>query len=238
MSSLSFGVLSRTSFEQILNNLFTSPPDQLPLPPPSEAPLGLSLPRPPVLVNPESNPPPLLETTHRERCKATTLESSQCRNWAKSTLSYCYTHRGLSSTKNSDCPICLEKFSEPTEIFLLACAHQLHKECMSHLRTDTCPVCRSRLTNLPKDLNTQIHTRKLQDTTERNQEELQDALNRLGNGINIFFNPFLMSSREEDRPTGPQIVWPALMSYPASISITDIFEDFIVRQNAGSSRPE
>ena len=120
MSSLSFGVLSRTSFEQILNNLFTSPPDQLPLPPPSEAPLGLSLPRPPVLVNPESNPPPLLETTHRERCKATTLESSQCRNWAKSTLSYCYTHRGLSSTKNSDCPICLEKFSEPTEIFLPA----------------------------------------------------------------------------------------------------------------------
>ena len=224
--SITFGVLSRTSFEQMISNIF--PPQErravsLPVPPgPNSTPPPLSPPP----------PPPSPEPNNRERCKAFTLESSQCRNWSKPTLSYCYTHRGLSSTKNNECPICLEKFSDPNEIFLLACAHQLHKTCMVQLRTDTCPVCRSRLTNLPKDLNAEIRTRQIQDTTERNEEELQDALNRLGQGVNVFFSPFLMASREE-RTAGPQILWPALLSsYPASISMSDIFEDFIVRRNA------
>ncbi len=264
--SITFGILSRTSFEQIMNNMF-APPDRLALPlssPPSAAPpegvvnpdsaavtpnrfaFPLPIPDPlPVVVTPSLaiSPPPETKKgalNNRERCIATTLEPSQCKNWAKPTLSYCYAHRGLSSTKNVDCPICLEKFANPNDIFLLACAHQLHKECMAQLRTDTCPVCRSCLTNLPKDLNAQIRTRKNQDTTERNEEELQDALHRLGNGMNIFFSPFFMSSRgERTGSPPPQVVWPGILTYPSSISITDIFEDFIVRQNAErSSQPE
>ena len=223
--SITFGVLSRTSFEQMLSNIFTLPPQErrdvpVPVPVPEPVPTG------PNSVETKE------DTNKRERCKAFTLESSQCKNWSKPTLSYCYTHRGLSSTKNTECPICLEKFMNPSEIFLLACAHQLHKACMAQLRTDTCPVCRGRLTNLPKDLNAQIRTRKIQDTTERNEEDLQDALNLLGHGMNVVFSPFLMASREE-HPDGPQIVWPALVSsYPSSISMADIFEDFIVRRNA------
>ena len=223
--SITFGVLSRTSFEQMLSNIFPLPQERRDVPVPGPVPV-------PGFVGSNSVVPPPPETNNRERCNAFTLESSQCKNWAKPTLSYCYTHRGLSSTKNTECPICLEKFSDPQEIFLLACAHQLHKTCMAQLRTNTCPVCRSQLTNLPKDLNAQIQTRKIQDTTERNEEELQDALNRLGQGVNVFFSPFLMASREE-RTAGPQILWPALLSsYPSSISMSDIFEDFIVRRNA------
>ena len=254
---ITFGIISRTSFEQMMNNMFAPPLSNPPLAAPrgfvtpssataSPNQFALPLPIPPVLGTPSSTSPFPPETkkedlNHRERCIATTLESSQCKNWAKTTLSYCYAHRGLSSTKNVDCPICLEKFANPNDIFLLACAHQLHKECMAQLRTDTCPVCRSRLTNLPTDLNAQIRTRKNQDTTERNEEELQDALNRLGNGMNVFFSPFFMSSRGERIGRGPssQVVWPGILSYPSSLSITDIFEDFIVRQNAErTSQPE
>ena len=213
--SITFGLLSRTSFEQMMNNMFAHPlstppsappeglvnpdsaavtPNQFALPLPMPAPLPIvenhQLPSLAILPPPETKKDNL---NNRERCIATTLESSQCKNWAKPTLSYCYAHRGLSSTKNVDCPICLEKFANPNNIFLLACAHQLHKECLAQLRTDTCPVCRSCLTNLPKDLDAQIRTRKNQDTTERNEEELQDALHRLGNGMNIFFSPFFMS---------------------------------------------
>lgn len=237
---ITFGVLSHTSFEQMINNIFPSPPDRL-VPPvpisPFVAPLNFVSPSSAAPSSPETKKE---ENLIRERCRATTLESSPCKNWAKPTLPYCYAHRGLSSTKNADCPICLEKFTDPNEIFLLACAHQLHKDCMSHLRTDTCPVCRSCLTNLPKDLNVHIRARKNQDMTERNEEELQDALNRLGQGMNVVFSPFLMSSRGERTGRGaPQIVWPAIFSYPSSISMTDIFEDFIVRQNAErSSRSE
>ena len=224
--SITFGVLSRTSFEQMFSNIFTLPQERhaapLPVPTPFVGPRSLAPPPP------ETKEP----TNNRERCNAVTLESSRCKNWAKPTLSYCYTHRGLSSTKNTECPICLEKFLDPQEIFLLACAHQLHKACMAQLRTDTCPVCRGRLTNLPKDLNAQIRTRKIQDTTERNEEDLQDALHRLGHGMNMVFSPFLMAPREE-HTDGQQIVWPALVSsYPSPISMADIFEDFIVRRNA------
>ena len=227
----SFGILSRTSFEQMMRGVFpllpsdgapgASPRDSSPL-----ASGGFDVSE---ATSRDTPPPPLApEDSNRKRCAATTLESTQCKNWAKPSLSYCYTHRGLSETKNVECPICLEKFTASEEPFLLACAHQLHTHCMDQLRTDTCPVCRSRLTNLPKDLCTQIHSRKLQDRTERNEEELQDALHRLGNGINVFFRPFFLPSGEERaRGFGPRMV-----TYPSSLSLTDIFEDFVVRQNS------
>ena len=177
--SITFGVLSRSSFNQMLTSVFPSPPSErlvVPLPPPSsevkESDVTLST---------------------REQCIANTLENSRCKNLAKPSLAYCYTHRGQSSTKNAECPICLEKFSESCNVFLLACAHQLHHECLAQLRTDSCPVCRSRLTNLSKDLEDQIRTRQIQDTTERNEEELQNAIARLGQGMNVIVSPFLMS---------------------------------------------
>lgn len=220
--SITFGVLSRSSFEQMFASVFSPPRERLvvPLPLPSSEVKEFD-------VIPVS----------REQCIATTLGASRCRNLAKPSLAYCYTHRGQSSTKNAECPICLEKFSDSCNIFLLACAHQLHKECLAQLRTDTCPVCRSRLTNLPKDLDDQIRTRKSQDTTERNEEELQDALARLSQGMNMFFPPFLMTPVQAPAGREPRIAWPALFSYPASISFSYILEDFIVRQNAATSSP-
>jgi hypothetical protein len=102
-------------------------------------------------------------------------------------------------------------------------------------------VCRSRLTNLPKELEGQIRTRKIQDTTERNEEELQEAIGRLSQGMNMVLSPFLTSSFQvPGAGGGPPVALSSLFpSYSASISLSYIFEDFIVRQNAAtSSQPE
>ena len=228
--SITFGVLSRSSFEQMFASVFSPPRERLvvPLPLPSSEVKEFD-------VIPVS----------REQCIATTLGSSRCRNLAKPSLAYCYTHRGQSSTKNAECPICLEKFSDsPCDIFLLACAHQLHNECLAQLRTDSCPVCRSSLTNLPKELEGQIRARKIQDTTERNEEDLQEAVARLSQGMNMVLSPFLVSSFQQvsggEGGREPPVALSSLFpSYSASISLSYIFEDFIVRQNAAtSSQPE
>ena len=228
--SITFGVLSRSSFEQMLTSVFSPPQERLvvPLPPPSSEIKELDV-------------TPVTPVT-RVQCIATTLGDSRCKNLAKPSLAYCYAHRGQSSTKNAECPICLEKFSDPPcDVFLLACAHQLHNECLAQLRTDSCPVCRSRLTNLPKELEGQIRARKIQDTTERNEEELQEAVARLSQGMNMVLSPFLMSSFQVPGAGGGQPVALSSLfpSYSASISLSYIFEDFIVRQNAAtSSQPE
>ena len=228
--SITFGVLSRSSFEQMLSSVFSPPQERLvvPLPPPSSEIKELDV-------------TPVTPIT-RVQCIATTLGDSRCKNLAKPSLAYCYAHRGQSSTKNAECPICLEKFTDsPCDIFLLACAHQLHNECLAQLRTDSCPVCRSRLTNLPKELEGQIRARKIQDTTERNEEELQEAVGRLTQGINMVLSPYLMSSFQVPGARGgPPVALSSLFpSYSASISLSYIFEDFIVRQNAAtSSQPE
>ena len=231
--SITFGVLSRSSFEQMLTSVFSPPQERLviPLPPPSSEIKELDV-------------TPVTPVT-RVQCIATTLGDSRCKNLAKPSLAYCYTHRGQSSTKNAECPICLEKFSDsPCDIFLLACAHQLHNECLAQLRTDSCPVCRSRLTNLPKELEGQIRARKIQDTTERNEEDLQEAVARLSQGMNMVLSPFLVSSFQQvsggEGGREPPVALSSLFpSYSASISLSYIFEDFIVRQNAAtSSQPE
>jgi len=100
-------------------------------------------------------------------------------------------------------------------------------------------VCRSRLTNLPKELEGQIRARKIQDTTERNEEELQEAVARLSQGMNMVLSPFLMSSFQVPGGGQPVSLSSLFPSYSASISLSYIFEDFIVRQNAAtSSQPE
>ena len=223
-SSFTFGVLSRSSLDQMIASVLNPSSAErpvVPLPPPSS--------------DVKESDIASVSSDVRQQCLATTLENTRCKNLAKPSLAYCYTHRGQSSTKNSECPICLEPFSDSSNVFLLACAHQLHTECLARLRTDSCPVCRSRLTNLPKDLNDQIRTRQIQDTTERNEEELQEAIDRLGQRINFIFPPCLLSAFQGP-DDGHQMAWPSRFpSYPASISLSYIFEDFIVRQNTTMS---
>lgn len=231
-STITFGVLSRSSFEQMISSVFSPPQERLvvslPLPSQEVKESDFTLP-------PPSPPDPIAS---REQCIANTLGDSRCKNLAKPSLLYCYIHRGQSSTKNTECPICLEKFSDSSgDVFLLSCAHQLHNTCLAQLRTDSCPICRSRLTNLSKDLDGQIRARKIQDTTERKEEELQEAIARLSQGMNMVFPPFLMASFQA---TGQPVSWtPFSPSHSASISLSLFFEDFIVRQNAvTSAQPE
>ena len=84
-SSITFGILSRSSLEQMLSTVFSPPRERLvvPLPPPSSEVKEID-----VTIKP------------REQCIATTLGDSRCKNMAKPSLVYCYTHRGQSSTKN------------------------------------------------------------------------------------------------------------------------------------------
>ncbi len=235
-SSITFGVLSRSSFEQMLSSAFGPPPERLvvSLPLPSQEGKETDFTPPP----PRAPPSPPGPAGSREQCIAKTLGDSRCKNLAKPSLSYCYIHRGQSSTKNTECPICLEKFIDsPDDVFLLSCAHQLHNACLAQLRTDSCPICRSRLTNLSKELDGQIRARKIQDTTERKEEELQEAIARLGQGMSMIPPPFLLTSfPATDQPAA----WPPFFtSQSAPISLSHIFEDFIVRQNAATSvQPE
>ena len=166
-------------------------------------------------------------------CKARTLNKEACKNKAKPSLEYCYVHRGASPTKNSDCPICLEDFpkensDENESIFLLACAHQLHYTCMEQLRTDSCPICRRRLTNIPKTLYKQICERKMHDTSERSAEQLREAIENVDFArFQFFFRPVLLAATNAD--TTPQELW-------TEISPIEIFEDFMARQQL-SVRP-
>ncbi len=183
-------------------------------------------------------------------CKARTLNKEACKNKAKPNLEYCYVHRGASLTKNSDCPICLEDFPEENSdenesIFLLACAHQLHYTCMEQLRTDSCPICRRRLTNIPKTLYKQICERKVHDASERSAEQLREAIENVdfsimsGRRFQFFFRPVLLAATNSMRnaetsaniraDTTPQELW-------TEISPIEIFEDFMARQQL-SVRP-
>ena len=60
---------------------------------------------------------------------------------------------------------------------------------------------------------------------------LQEAIARLGQRINLIFPPCLVSAFQVPAD-GQPAAWTSLFpSYPASISFSYIFEDFIVRQN-------
>lgn len=79
------------------------------------------------------------------------------------------------------CPICLEDFSN--NAFVLNCSHLIHLNCCYGLISLECPICRSDITNFPRDLENQI----LQNGENHRQTEMEEETQRLRQE---FLNPY------------------------------------------------
>ncbi len=229
----SFELLSRSLLSQMWSEATRSGghPSFPPLSPSSVIPAPSSA-RPP--------PKPL-----RVPCDARTVTGDGCKNHAKLGLPYCYAHRNLSPTKNTDCPICLEEFnSGDADVFLLSCAHQLHGGCLAQLRNDSCPICRSPFTNVPKTLHSEIRERKSEDVADRSEEDFRAALEHaraLGQvfrDTNFVVQPMLVQLGLSDpSPFEAPLTLTSRFLAETQLSVSDILEDLVAQRILGTSGP-
>jgi hypothetical protein len=75
------------------------------------------------------------------------LKTKKCENEVENCEKYCKEHKEKNRfEKPDDCPICLEKISEKSELSL-TCGHWIHKNCLKLSEKHTCPICRTKMTN-------------------------------------------------------------------------------------------
>ena len=88
------------------------------------------------------------------------------------------------STYPNTCSICLDDISaNEDKVTTLECNHPFHTKCISQLRSNKCPSCRIRFTNISPEILSEIRQRESADICSRNAENLNFALNnfiRLG----------------------------------------------------------
>ncbi len=240
-----FGVFNRTVMEELFSDLVTAPPTAMMAHTP-DARRGRRPPAPSASRAPPPPPPARAADVAPGRvpCRGHTVSNEPCKNAAKPGMDYCYAHRGACPTKNEQCPICLEDFSTTpaVSVFLLSCAHQLHVECMQSLRTDSCPICRRTFTNLPKELFSRINERKTQDAAERTEEDVREAMEHVvGGGMHITFRPVVLATNAWWPQSVPPPAEPSAegggqrSSLFEGFTLTDFFEDFIVRLQVTST---
>ena len=76
------------------------------------------------------------------------------------------------------CSICLDDISlNEDKITTLECKHPFHTKCVSQLRSNKCPSCRTRFENISPEILSQIHQRETSDIVSRNTENLNLILN-------------------------------------------------------------
>lgn len=127
-----------------------------------------------------------------ERCKGINKNSSPCKKFPLKGNEYCHFH--LKESLNDVCPICLEK--EP-KMYPLSCSHQLHLECCQGLMKLECPICRSQVINLPKNIVEKIKEniqKYKEEITNQETEEIrrqEDFIRSLLNGNAIDITPQL-----------------------------------------------
>ena len=78
------------------------------------------------------------------------------------------------------CSICLDDIL-PNEdnITTLECNHPFHTNCISQLRSNKCPSCRTRFTNMSPEILSEIRQREIADNFGRNTENLNFASQKL-----------------------------------------------------------
>ena len=78
---------------------------------------------------------------------------------------------------NDQCPICLDDYKkeDDDQWFLSSCFHRMHISCMTGLIDDLCPLCRSKILNLPSDLQNKVN----QNRTEYNEEVIEEQRQNL-----------------------------------------------------------
>ena len=74
---------------------------------------------------------------------------------------------------STTCAICLEDTLEVHTI-TLDCKHPFHAPCLSQLRTNKCPTCRRRFTNIHPEMLSKIKQREHDDILSRNAEDLNE----------------------------------------------------------------
>ena len=76
------------------------------------------------------------------------------------------------------CSICLDDISlNEDKVTTLECNHPFHTKCISQLRNNKCPSCRTRFTNISPEILSQIRQRETADIFSRNTENLNFILN-------------------------------------------------------------
>ena len=79
---------------------------------------------------------------------------------------------------STTCAICLEDTLEVHTI-TLDCKHPFHAPCLSQLRTNKCPTCRRRFTNIHPEMLSKIKQREHDDILSRNAEDLNELWSNL-----------------------------------------------------------
>lgn len=106
----------------------------------------------------------------KEKCQGKTKKGNRCQRSALKNSSYCYAHKPVNDEvhlKMDDvCPICLE---EGEEMFQLNCGHRVHLDCIKEVAHTGCVLCRTPMTNLPKEIINQIL-----DNEKNYKEELEE----------------------------------------------------------------
>ena len=144
------------------------------------------------------------------------------------------------------CSICLDDISlnrakKDDKVTMLECNHPFHTKCISQLRSNKCPSCRRRFTNISSEILSQILQRENADILSRNTENLNFVLLELGNAI---FDPpevrhqFLIlddivASLIGSLPPSMSPIISALLNTPVQgITFNSMVEDYIERHTA------
>ncbi len=144
------------------------------------------------------------------------------------------------------CSICLDDISlTGDEVTILECNHPFHTRCISQLRSNKCPSCRKRFTNISPKLLSPIFQRENADIRTEN---LNFVLNTPVNDIfllqqhppphNLFRRPFAEPPLPSDiialvmrslPPSVSPLIFTLLNTPFQGITLNSILEDYIVR---------
>ena len=81
------------------------------------------------------------------------------------------------ATYSNTCAICLENILEnDPKVITLDCKHPFHTPCLSQLRTNKCPICRRRFTNIYPEMLSKIRQRENNDILSRNAEDFNELV--------------------------------------------------------------
>lgn len=87
----------------------------------------------------------------------------------------------------AECILCCEILTEKTQL-KLQCKHIFHKGCISKLIKLECPCCKTKLTELPKEIKDKIKINTGEYKEELLEEERQEILAEVGNVNALFLN--------------------------------------------------
>ena len=145
------------------------------------------------------------------------------------------------------CSICLDDISlNEDKITTLECKHPFHTKCVSQLRSNKCPSCRRRFTNISSEILSQILQRENADILSRNTENLnfvldavllQPMMDLLQPSPHLFERPepwrpsdFVAALMRLLSPSIYPIIFTLLNTPFQGITLNSMLEDYIVRQ--------